>query len=75
MSRLTAEQRKKIPKKKFAVKKMKSTGKPGFPIDSKQHAKSAIKLAGRSYSAGNISKSTETKIQSRARNFLKKKGK
>lgn len=58
--KLTAKARKAIPKSKFAG--------PGrsFPIEDAEHAKKAIQLAPRSLHAGNISKSTEEHIISKA---------
>ena len=43
-----------------------------FPIGDKKHARLAISGATRSYNAGNISKSTETKIKAKARKKLGK---
>ena len=73
MAKLTTGERKSLPKKTFAVKKMKNTGKPGFPMPDDSHARAAERLAPRSYNAGNISKSTEEKIVSKARSKLKGK--
>lgn len=42
-------------------------GKKGFPIGDPTHARLAIGGATRSYNAGNISKSKEEEIKSRAR--------
>ena len=46
-----------------------------FPIGDKKHARLAIGGATRSYNAGNISKSTENSIKSKARAKLGKEKK
>ncbi len=71
MARLTSAQRKKIPKSKFQTK---IKNKPAFPLDNLGQAKSAIKLSGRSYKAGNISKTTRDKIDKKATKMLEKGG-
>lgn len=67
MARLTARQRRKIPSRDFAG--------PGrsFPVNDASHARAAIRMAPRSYHAGNISKSTEKRIVSRAKRRLHRK--
>ena len=72
MAKLTTKSRAKLPKKEFAVKSMPKTGKAGFPMPDATHARMAISGATRSERAGNISKSTETKIKSEARAKLGK---
>lgn len=61
MARLTTEERKKTPTKDFAG--------PGrtFPLTDKEHDRKALQLAPRSEHAGNISKATEERIESKAR--------
>lgn len=65
MARMSTRKRKSLPKRSFAG--------PGrsFPINDRSHARAAISGASRSYRAGNISKATEKRIQSRARAKLK----
>ena len=64
MARLTARQRRKLPKSTFAG--------PGrsFPIPDKGHAKAALRLVGRSERAGNISAAQAARIRARARRKL-----
>lgn len=64
MARLTAKARSKIPSSKFLG--------PGrtFPANDRTHAEKAAQLAPRSYAAGNISKSTEESIISKAHKLL-----
>ena len=70
MAKLTAAQRKKLPKKTFAG--------PGrsFPINDKNHARAALSMVGR---AKNLSAAQKATIKSKARKKLgasaKKKGK
>ena len=61
MARMSTRKRNKLPRRAFAG--------PGrtFPINDRDHAHAAISGATRSYHAGNISKATEKRIQSRAR--------
>lgn len=61
MARMSTRKRKSLPKRDFAG--------PGrsFPINDRSHARAAISGATRSFHAGNISKATEKRIQSRAR--------
>jgi hypothetical protein len=67
MAKLTSRTRKAMPKKDFA-----EPGKKAFPIADKTHARAAISGATRAYNAGNISKSTETKVKAKARAKLGK---
>lgn len=64
MAKLSTAERNALPRKSFAG--------PGrsFPVNDKAHAKLAIPMAKRSYSAGNISKSTETAVVKKARASL-----
>lgn len=57
--------RDKLPKKDFG-----EPGKRDFPMEDKKHDRLAIGGATRAYDAGNISKSTETRIQGEARRKL-----
>lgn len=63
----------KLGKSKVPGKKAGPNG--SFPIGDKKHARLAVSGATRSYNAGNISKSTENSIKSKARAKLGKKGK
>lgn len=65
MAKLTSEQRKRMPKSKFAVPSTKD-----FPLNDKEHDRKALQLAPKSYKAGNISKSKEEMIESKARKAL-----
>lgn len=76
--RLTAAQRKKIPKSKFGVqsraKTAKGKAKPGsFPMPDKKHARLAISMAAKSLKAGNISKAQHDRIVAKAKRILGKK--
>ncbi|MDE2105361.1 MAG: hypothetical protein KGL39_49500 [Patescibacteria group bacterium] len=64
MAKLTAEERKHLKPKQFAG--------PGrtFPVNDKPHDRAAIRMAPKSYNAGNISKSTEQHIVTKARHAL-----
>lgn len=66
MSKLSAKQRKAMPKADFAG--------PGrsFPIEDAGHARAAISGSSRSANAGNISKATAASVKARARTKLKK---
>lgn len=66
MAKLTAKDRKKMPKKEFA-----GPGK-SFPVNDKNHARMAISGATRSQRAGNISPDEAKKIKARARKILGK---
>lgn len=65
MAVLTSAQRKKMPGSEFGEPESK-----GFPMNDKTHDRMAISGASRSYNAGNISKSTEERIQAEARKKL-----
>jgi len=62
--KLTSGKRGSMPKSQFA-----GPGK-SFPVNDKTHQRMAISGATRSYNAGNISKSTEERIKSKARGLL-----
>lgn len=64
MAKLTAGKRAGMSKSKFA-----GPGK-SFPVNDKTHQRLAISGATRSYNAGNISKSEENRIKSKARGLL-----
>jgi hypothetical protein len=66
MAKLSAAQRKKLPKRAFAG--------PGrsFPINDKNHARAALSMVGR---AKNLSPAQKAKIKSAARKKLGGKGK
>lgn len=69
MAKLSSGTRAKMSKSSFA-----GPGK-SFPVNDATHQRMAISGATRSYNAGNISKSTENKIKSKARGLLSKVGK
>ncbi len=64
MATLSTKERKNLPAKDFAG--------PGrsFPIPDKSHAEDAIRMASRSYNAGNISKHTKHTIVAKAQKAL-----
>jgi len=62
MAILNTAARAKMPAKEFG-----QPAKKGFPMNDPTHQRMAISGATRSYNAGNISKSTETRIQGEAR--------
>ncbi len=64
MATLTKRERDKLKPKQFAGPDR------SFPIEDRDHAEKAIQLAPRSYNAGNISKSTESRIVAKARAAL-----
>lgn len=66
--KLTADDRKAMPKKSFGI-----PSKKAFPMNDKTHQRMAISGATRSYNAGNISKGTEDRIKSEAREKLGEK--
>lgn len=68
MTKLTADQRKKIPSKKFAL-----PGSRKYPIQDKAHAANAKARAVQMAKAGKISQSTKAKIFAAANKVLKKK--
>lgn len=69
MGKLTAAKRKAMPKSAFAG--------PGrsFPINDAKHARLAKSGASHAANVGNISRSTEEKIDARANKNLGKRGK
>lgn len=67
MAKLTAKDRKGMPKSSFA-----GPGK-SFPVNDDTHARMAISGATRSYNAGNIGKGTEEAVKAKARAKLGKK--
>ena len=83
MAVLTVKQRKKLPKKDFALPKVRGAkdkfGKAGnkvgsgaFPIPDKAHALAALRLAPLSFDKGNITKAQLKTIQAKARAKLGK---
>lgn len=64
MAKMSTSKRKSLRSSQFAG--------PGrsFPINDAAHARAAIRMAPRSYNAGNISKSTEKRIVARAKRKL-----
>lgn len=66
MAVLTAKKRKAIPKGKFAL-----PGSRKYPIQDKAHAANAKARAKQQLNAGNISKSTYSKIVAAANKVLK----
>ena len=66
MAKLTAAQRKKLPKKDFAG--------PGrsFPVNDRAHATAALRLVGRAVKAGHITEDQANKIRAMARAKLAK---
>ena len=65
MSKLSAADRAKMPKKDFA-----EPGKKAFPMNDKTHARMAISGATRSMHAGNISEAEADRIKAEARRKL-----
>lgn len=65
MAKLTTSDRDKLPKKEFGI-----PSKQAFPMNDATHQRMAISGATRSYNAGNISKGTEDRIKSEAREKL-----
>lgn len=68
MSKLTTKQRKKLPKSEFGLTKSRK-----YPMPDKSHAKNAMARASEMEGKGKISKSTEKKIDAKARKVLKGK--
>lgn len=68
MTKLSTEARKALPVKDFAG--------PGrsFPVENKPHARAALRDAPHAEHVGNISKATEERIESKARDVLGKAG-
>jgi len=71
MAKLTEKDRKKLPKKMFAM-----PGERKYPVPDKAHAKVAKARASEMEHKGKISESTKAKIDAKANKVLaKKKGK
>lgn len=70
MAELTTKQRNKLPKKDFALPAERK-----YPINDKAHAQNAKARATQQENKGNISKSTEKKIDAKANKVLKGKKK
>lgn len=71
MAKLTAAQRKKIPKSQFGL-----PGEGKYPMPDKSHARNAKARASQAVNEGRMSKATEEKIDAKAdRKLGKKKGK
>lgn len=68
MAKLTAAKRKKMPKSEFGL-----PGSRGYPMNDASHARNAMARASQAVNAGRMSKSTEAKIDSKARRKLGKK--
>jgi hypothetical protein len=66
MAKLTAKSRNKLPKSEFALPKERK-----YPVNDKAHAKNAKARASEMEHKGKISKSTESKIDSKANKVLK----
>ncbi len=67
MTKLDADDRKKLPAKKFA-----EPDKRAYPIEDKSHARNAKARAAQAVKAGRMSKSEETKIDKKADSVLQK---
>jgi hypothetical protein len=67
MAKLTAEARKKIPKKEFGLPAEKK-----YPMPDKNHAANAKARASEMEHKGRLSKSSENKIDAKANKILKK---
>jgi hypothetical protein len=67
MAELSAEDRKKLPKSKFA-----EPDKKAYPIEDKAHAQNAKARASQAVKAGRMSKAEETKIDRKADAVIKK---
>lgn len=65
MAKLTAAQRKKLPKKKFALPAERK-----YPVDTKGRAANAKARATQAVDAGRMSKSTESRIDAAANTVL-----
>lgn len=65
MARLTSKERDKMPKGEFGL-----PGSKGYPMPDKEHARLAKSGASRAEHVGNISKSTEEKIDRKANRVL-----
>ena len=67
MAELSASERKKLPKSKFA-----EADKRKYPIEDKSHARNAKARASQAVKAGRMSKAEEKKIDRKADAVLKK---
>ena len=65
MAKLTTKQRKKIPKGKFGL-----PGERKYPMPDKSHAANAKARASQQVKKGNLSKSSEEKIDRKANKVL-----
>lgn len=65
MTKLTTKARKSIPKKEFGL-----PGEKKYPMPDKNHAKNAKARASAEVNKGKMSKSTESKIDSKANKIL-----
>ena len=75
--KLTAAQRKKIPKSELGIPSVRKGGKNkaakgGYPMPDKAHARNAKARASQAVKAGRMSKATEKKIDAKADRILKK---
>jgi hypothetical protein len=66
MAKLTSKQRAKLPKSDFGV-----PGERKYPMPDRSHAENAKARAQQQFDKGNISKSTLSKIDSKANKKLK----
>ena len=67
MAELSTEDRKKLPKNKFA-----EPDKKAYPIEDKAHARNAKARASQAVKAGRMSKAEEAKIDRKADAVIKK---
>lgn len=67
MAKLTSKQRNALPKSAFAL-----PGERKYPVNDASHARNAMARASQAENAGRISKSTESKIDAKARRALKR---
>lgn len=67
MAELSTEDRKKLPKSKYAEPEKKA-----YPIEDKAHARNAKARASQAQNAGRMSKAEEAKIDRKADAVLKK---
>ena len=79
MAKLTAAQRKKIPKSKEGLPRKRGprggAPKGSFPMPDKAHARNAKARASEGFNKGTLSKSQKAKIDAKANKILKGKGK
>jgi hypothetical protein len=69
MSKLTTEQRKKLPNEDFALSGRR------YPVEDKAHARDAKARASQQYDKGNLSAADKAKVDKKADTVLKKSGK